>query len=155
MRPFHVVLAFLFAAALTAQPIDPPTFHPLPEPSIGHARSRSGVPSAPLYQLSDTIVVRITGYVKLDGSCSGGTPLYGFQRKEGDAWVDHLPPPQVQLCCGMPSASWYQHPVALVPAHVALPAHGKPWVPGTYRAVITLVGNTELVGAPFTVVAER
>ena len=159
MRPFHVVLAFLFAAALTAQPIDPPTFHPLPEPSIGHARSRSGVPSAPLYQLSHTIVVRITGYVKLDGSCSGGTPLYGFQRKEGDAWVDYLPPCNVQLCCGMPSAEWYQHTVALVPARslsrqsgMAMPGRLRPWKTGEYRVVVLLVGDKELVGPPFRVV---
>ncbi len=138
-----------------AQPIEPHPFLPLPAPSILHRPIRSGKPVPDTYFVTDTIVVTITGHVMLDGGCAGGTPLYGFQRKEGDAWVDHLPPPQVQLCCGMPSASWYQHPVALVPAHVALPAHGKPWVPGTYRAVITLVGNTELVGAPFTVVAER
>jgi hypothetical protein len=122
------------------------------EPSIGHARSRSGAHSAPLYCLTDTIVVRITGYVKLDGSCGGGTPLYGFQRKEGDAWVDYLPPCNVQLCCGMPDAEWVQHTVGLVPAHMAQPSRGRPWKPGEYRVVVLVVGDKELVGPAFRVV---
>jgi len=36
---------------------------------------------------------------------------------------------------------------------VARPAYGKPWKPGEYRAVVLLVGDKELVGPPFTVVA--
>ena len=135
-----------------AQPIDPPTFRPPPEPSIGHGHTRSGTHSAPLYYLTDTIVVTITGYVKLDGSCGGGTPLYGFQRKEGEAWVDYLPPCNVQMCCGMPTAEWYQHTVGLVPAHVAMPGRLRPWKPGEYRVVVLLVGDKELVGPAFTVV---
>jgi hypothetical protein len=152
MRCLFHLLVLMFAPALMAQPIDPPTFRPPPEPSIGHGHTRSGTHSAPLYHLTDTIVVTITGYVKLDGSCSGGMPLYGFQRKEGDAWVDYLPPCNVQLCCGMPSAEWYQHTVALVPAHVAMPGRLRPWKPGEYRVVILLVGDKELVGPPFRVV---
>lgn len=152
MRVPFLLLALMPAPALVAQPGDPHPFQPLPEPSIGHGYTRSGRPSAPLYYLTDTIVVHITGHVKLDGGCGGNTPLYGFQRKEGDAWVDYLPPCNVQLCCGMPSAEWYQHTVAMVPAFVARPAYGKPWVPGEYRVVVMLVGDKELVGPPFTVV---
>ncbi len=152
MRPLFLLFALLLAPALVAQPVDWPDIHARLEPAIGHGHSRSGAPSAPLYHLSDTIVVRVTGHVKLDGSCSGGTPLYGFQRKEGDAWVDYLPPDRIQMCCGMPDAEWVQRTVGLVPAHVAKPAYGKPWAPGEYRAVILLVGDQELVGPPFTVV---
>jgi hypothetical protein len=90
--------------------------------AIGHGHTRSGRPSAPLYHLSDTIVVRITGYVKMDGSCSCGTPLYGFQRKEGDAWTDYLTPCDEQLCCGMPSSEWVQHTVGLILAQISRPA---------------------------------
>lgn len=152
MRSLFQLFALLLSTALVAQPVDWPFIHARLEPSIGHARSRSGVPSAPLYHLSDTIVVRITGYVKLDGSCSGVTPLYGFQRKEGYAWVDYLPPCNVQLCCGMPDAEWVQHTVALVPAHVAMPGRLRPWKPGEYRVVVLLVGDQELMGPPFRVV---
>jgi hypothetical protein len=152
MRTPCVLFSLLFAPAFVAQPVDWPDIHARLEPAIGHGHTRSGVPSAPLYHLSDTIVVRITGHVKLDGSCGGGTPLYGFHRKEGDAWVDYLPPSNIQMCCGMPDAEWVQHTVGLVPAHVALPAYGKPWKPGEYRAVVLLVGDRELVGAPFRVV---
>lgn len=152
MRFPFVLIALLLASALVGQPVDWPFVHANLEPSIGHARSRSGAPSAPLYHLSDTIVVRITGYVKLDGSCGGGTPLYGFQRKEGDAWVDYLPPDRIQMCCGMPDAEWVQHTVGLVPAHVAQPGRLRPWKPGDYRVVLLLVGDKELVGPPFTVV---
>ena len=152
MRPPFLLFALLLATAVAAQPVDRPCIHARLEPSIGHARSCSGAPSAPLYHLSDTIVVRITGSVKLDGSCSGGTPLYGFQRKEGDAWVDHLPPCNVLLCCGMSSAEWVQHTVGLDPAHVAIPGRGRPWKPGEYRVVVLLVGEKELMGPAFTVV---
>jgi hypothetical protein len=144
--------ALALAPLLHAQPIDSPPFIPPPEPSIS-LHTRYGVPSDPLYHLTDTIVVRITGDVKLDGNCSSSTPLYGFQRREGDDWVDYLPPCNVQLCCGMPSASWYQQTVALVPAHVAQPGRLRPWKPGEYRAVVLLVGDRELVGPAFTVVA--
>lgn len=151
MRSLFLIASVVLAPILQAQPIDPPTFHPLPEPSIGHARSRSGVPSAPLYHLNDTIVVRITGNVKLDGGCGSSTPLYGFQRREGDAWVDYLPPCNVQLCCGLPDR-WFQETVALIPAQVAMPRRGRPWKPGEYRVVVLLVGDKELVGPPFRVV---
>lgn len=155
MRSPLTLLALQLASVLHAQPIDPPTFRPLPEPSIHHRPIRSGPPTPAFYYVTDTIVVTITGHVKLDGGCSGGTPLYGFQRKEGDAWVDHLPPGNIQMCCGMPDAPWVQHTVGLVPTHVARHAYGKPWVPGEYRVVILLVGDKELVGPPFTVVERQ
>lgn len=120
--------------------------------AIGRGHTSSGQPSSPLYRLSDTIVVCSTGYVKLDGSCNTSTPLFGFQRKEGHAWVAYLPPCNVQLCCGMPSAEWVQHTVGLIPRHIAKPGHGRPWKPGEYSVVVLLVGEKELVGPPFTVV---
>lgn len=126
-----------------------------PEPSIQHEPRRNGLSSPAVYGLSDTIVVRVTGHVKLDGSCGGSTPLYGFQRKEGDAWTYYLPPGNIQMCCGMPSAEWFQHTVALIPAHVEQHAYGKPWKPGEYRVVIALVGEQFVVGPPFRVVAEE
>lgn len=153
MRSFLLALAFTPALALDAQPVDWPKIRARMEPAICHGHTRSGIPSAPLYHLSDTIVLTITGHVKLDGSCGGSAPLYGFQRKEGDAWVDYLPPCNVQLCCGMPSEEWVKHTVGLVPAQFARPSYGKPWVPGEYRVVIMLVGDKELVGPPFSVEA--
>ncbi|MBL7937748.1 MAG: hypothetical protein JNL43_00195 [Flavobacteriales bacterium] len=152
MRSSFLLVALALVDALHAQPIDPPPFTPPPDPSIGHLHSRSGRPSAPLYYLTDTIEVRLIGYVKLDGSCNSDRPIYGFQRKDGNTWTDYLPPCNVQLCCGMPDR-WFQETVALVPAHVAMPGRGKPWKPGEYRAVVLLVGDKELVGPPFTVVA--
>jgi hypothetical protein len=161
MRSLSLLLLLLLSLGLFSQPGDPsfisrlmlePTIHARWEPSIGHAHTRSSTPSAPLYHLTDTIVVRITGDVKLDGNCSSSTPLYGFQRREGDDWVDYLPPCNVQLCCGMPHR-WFRETVALIPAHVARPAYGRPWKPGEYRAVVLLVGDRELVGPAFRVVA--
>jgi hypothetical protein len=151
MRSLLLLVALALAPILHAQPVDSAPFIPPPESSIGHLHSRSGAPSAPLYHLTDTILVRLMGYVKLDGSCGSRTPLYGFQRKEGQEWTDYLPPCNVQLCCGLPDR-WFQESVALIPAHVARPAYGKPWVPGEYRAVVLLVGGKELVGPPFRVV---
>ncbi len=154
MRTLLILFPFLLCTLVSAQPVDPPTYWPQPiKPAIVHRPIRSGKPVPDTYFVTDTIVVTITGHVKLDGSCSGGTPLYGFQRKEGDAWTDYLPPCNVQLCCGMPSADWMQHTVALIPGHVAMPGRGRPWKPGEYRAVILLAGDQELVGSAFTVVA--
>lgn len=159
MRSLMVLIALLSAPLLHAQPVDAAPFIRPPEPSIGHLYSRSGRPSAPLYYLTDTIEVRLIGYVKLDGSCGSDRPIYGFQRKEGNTWTDYLPPCNVQLCCGMPDR-WFQETVALIPAHslsrpcgMARPAYGKPWKPGEYRMVVLLVGDKELVGPPFMVVA--
>ena len=152
MRSHMLLIALVSTPLLRAQPVDPRPFITPPEPSIGHLYSRSGRPSAPLYYLTDTIEVRLIGYVKLDGSCGSDRPIYGFQRKEGNTWTDYLPPCNVQLCCGMPDR-WFQETVALIPAHVARPAYGKPWKPGEYRVVVLLVGDKELVGPPFTVVA--
>jgi|GEM_PF-3126141 len=162
MRSLFLLIPFLLATLVSAQPGDPSRFPPRLklEPSIVHRPIRSGKPVPDTYFVSDTIVVAITGHVKLDGSCAGGTPLYGFQRKEGDAWMDYLPPCNVQLCCGMPSADWFQHTVALIPGHclsrtsgIAMPGRGRPWKPGEYRAVILLAGDKELIGSAFTVVA--
>ena len=153
MRSLFLTATVVLAPLVHAQPVDPPPFIKPPEPSIGHGYTRLGVSSAPIYHLTDSILVRLTGYVKLDGSCGSRTPLYGFQRKEGDTWVDYLPPCNVQLCCGMPDR-WFQETVALIPAHVARPANGRPWKPGEYRVVVLLVGDEELIGPPFTVVAE-
>ena len=153
MRSLLLLIALVSAPLLHAQPVDSAPFIRPPEPSIGHLYSRSGRPSAPLYYLTDTIEVTLIGYVKLDGSCASNRPIYGFQRKEGKEWTDYLPPCNVQLCCGMPDAEWVQHTVALVPAHVAMPGRLRPWKPGEYRVVVLLVGDKELVGPPFTVVA--
>lgn len=152
-----MTIAFLWMllTAAHAQPVDWPDLRARLEPSIGHGYTRSGKPSAPLYHLSDTIVVRITGYVKLDGSCNASTPLFGFQSKEGSEWTDYLPPCNVQLCCGMPDAWWNQQHVALIPAQFARPGRGRPWKPGVYRVVVLLVGEEELAGPPFTVVAQE
>jgi len=151
MRPLLFLVVLMLPAALSAQPVDWPDIRARLEPSIGHLHSRSGVPSAPLYRVTDTIEVTLIGYVKLDGSCASNRPIFGFQRKEGNRWTDYLPPCNVQLCCGLPDR-WFQETVALIPAHVARPAYGKPWVPGEYRAVVLLVGGKELVGPPFRVV---
>lgn len=151
MRSLLLPAALALAPLVHAQPVDSPPFIPPPEASIS-LHTRYGVPSDPLYHLTDTIVVHITGYVKLDGGCGSSTPLYGFQRREGDAWVDYLPPCNVQLCCGMPSTEWVQHTVGLIPEHVAMPGRGRPWKPGEYRVVVLLVGDKELVGPAFRVV---
>lgn len=152
MRSLVLLVALVLAPALRAQPVDAAPIIRPPEPSIGHLYSRSGRPSAPLYYLTDTIEVTLIGYVKLDGSCGSRSPIYGFQRKEGNTWTDYLPPCHVQLCCGMHDR-WFQETVALIPAHMAMPGRGRPWKPGEYRAVVLLVGDQELVGPSFTVVA--
>ena len=156
MRPLHLLVALVLGHALSAQPGDPSVIIQAlkPKPAVHHEPGRNGLSSPAVYGLTDTIVVSVTGHVKLDGNCGGSTPLYGFQRKEGDAWTDYLPPGNIQMCCGRPSAEWFPRTVALIPAHVARPAYGKPWKPGEYRVVIALVGEQFLVGPAFVVVGE-
>jgi len=156
MRPHLLLLALVIGQALTAQPGDPSFIIPdlKPEPTIHHEARGNGLSSPAVYGLTDTIVVSVNGHVKLDGGCGSGTPLYGFQRKEGDAWTDYLPPGNIQMCCGRSSAEWFPHTVALIPTHVARPAYGKPWKPGEYRVVIALVGEQFVVGPAFVVVGE-
>jgi hypothetical protein len=148
MRFHHriIVIAAFSPSFLLAQP-GPTT----PLPTILHQPVRPGGPVRDTYLLTDTIAVRVTGHVLLDGDCGSGRPLYGFQRMEEGEWTNYLPADHIQMMCGLPSDEWVDHPVPLIPTHIARPAYGKPWKPGVYRAVILLVGHTELIGAPFTV----
>ena len=82
MRSLFLTATLVLAPVLRAQPVDPLPFIPPPKPSIGHLHTRSGVPSAPLYHLGDTMLVTLIGQVKRDGSGGSRTPLYGFQRKQ-------------------------------------------------------------------------
>ena len=52
---------------------------------------------------ADTVWVRITGRVMLDGGCASGMPLFGVEMATDTGWVARIPFAPVQMDCGLPS----------------------------------------------------
>lgn len=106
----------------------------------------------PLKQVSidrvsaDTVWVRLTGRVMLNGGCGSGMPLFGLEMRTDTGWVECFPFEPTQMDCGMPWADWEDHLVMLPPLrtinawvgmHVA---SGKAaLLPGRYR--LSFVGG--------------
>lgn len=86
---------------------------------------------------ADTVWVRITGRVMLDGGCASGMPLFGIELLTDTGWVERIPFDLTQMDCGMPWADWDQHVVMMPPLRWWVGAHQpdgkKDVVPGTYR----------------------
>lgn len=89
---------------------------------------------------ADTVWVRVTGRVMLDGGCASGMPLFGIEMRTDTGWVERMPFPTEQMDCGMPWATWDQHVVKMPSLRWWVGAHqpqGKKEVaPGTYRLVL-------------------
>ena len=88
---------------------------------------------------ADTVRVRITGRVMLDGGCASGMPLFGVEMQTDTGWEERIPLELVQMDCGMPWADWDQHVVMMPPLFWWVGAHQpegfKALTPGTYRLV--------------------
>lgn len=88
---------------------------------------------------ADTVWVRITGRIMLDGGCASGMPLFGVEMRTDSGWVDRIPFGLEQMDCGMPWADWDQHVVMLPPLRWWVGAHqpeGREEVlPGNFRLV--------------------
>ncbi|MCB9162994.1 MAG: hypothetical protein H6592_00955 [Flavobacteriales bacterium] len=90
--------------------------------------------------LGDSVWVRITGRVMLNGGCGSGMPLFGIDLLTDSGWVERLPVRQEQMDCGMPWIDWRNQEVLLPPLRwwvgVDSPAATKELLPGTYRIVL-------------------
>lgn len=99
-------------------------------------------------QHSDTIWLRISGGVLLDGGCASGMPQFSIEMLTDSGWVERHPFPSAQMDCGMPWAEWKDRIAMLHPLRWWVSANSpqgqKELMPGTYRLV--LVGaNGELM----------
>ena len=86
---------------------------------------------------ADTVWVRITGHVMLNGGCASGMPLFGIEMLTDTGWVERIPFDLTQMDCGMPWADWENHVVMLPPLRwwirVHQPERKKEMRPGRYR----------------------
>ncbi len=85
---------------------------------------------------ADTVWVRITGRVQLDGGCAGQVPFLAVELRTDTGWVERLPMRAYQLDCGPAYADWERHRLS-VPLRWWLSNAGGGadalLVPGTYR----------------------
>jgi len=86
---------------------------------------------------ADTVWVRITGRVMLDGGCASGMPLFGIEMLTDSGWVERIPFDMTQMDCGMPWGDWQEQLVMLHPLRWWVSAHQpegkKTMSPGNYR----------------------
>jgi hypothetical protein len=99
---------------------------------------------------ADTVWLRITGRVMLDGGCASRMPLFSIEMLTDTGWVERLPRRQ-QMDCGKPWGDWEGHVVMLPPLRSVSgwvgansPAATKELMPGTYRIVL-MGGNMKEV----------
>lgn len=86
----------------------------------------------------DSVRVRITGTVMLDGGCSGDRPLWALELRTDSGWVERMPFPGAQHLCGPGSWRWRKREV-LIPLRDevlhGLRATDHVLAPGMYRLV--------------------
>lgn len=91
-------------------------------------------------QRADSLWLRITGSIMLDGGCASNMPFFGIEMATDTGWVERLPMRDVQMDCGMPTAEWEDHVLMLPPLRwwvtVGRPASQKELVTGMYRLVL-------------------
>lgn len=100
---------------------------------------------------ADTVWLRISGRVMLDGGCGSGMPLFGLEMLTDTGWEERLSLQQEQMCCGMPWGDWEEQVVRLHPLRwwvsVNSPAAFKELLPGTYHIMLK-GGNMQEVRSP-------
>lgn len=104
--------------------IRPPALRPRVEPIEAPGPTRPSTPEEwaafwgeqpPLKNLvidrtsADTVWVRITGRVMLDGGCAGLAPFMAVELWTDTGWVERLPMHAYQLDCGPAFADWDEH----------------------------------------------
>ncbi len=86
---------------------------------------------------ADTVCVKITGRVMLNGGCGSGMPLFGIEMHTDSGWVDRIPFDMTQMDCGMSWADWEGHVLMLPPLRWWIGEHQpegkKAMLPGSYR----------------------
>ena len=128
----------------THPPTPPPAPPPPPLPTLTQEQWEAEMAKQPGLEKvevdrmnADTVWVRITGRVMLDGGCASGMPLFGVEMLTDSGWVQRIPFDLTQMDCGMPTADWDQHVVMMPPLSWWVGAHQpeghKELATGTYR----------------------
>ncbi len=87
-------------------------------------------------QRGDTLVLRVTGEVMLDGGCSSSTPMMAVEvNVTHDNWLQLASSMDVQMDCGLSSTAWKDHELR-IPVVEWIQRHGREGLavmPGRYR----------------------
>ena len=123
--------------APSAQPPPPRTAEEIQQ----EIAARPGLRKVVVTRVSaDTVWVRITGRVMLDGGCASNRPLFGIEILTESGWVERHALGNVQMDCGAGWGDWTGHEVMLPSLRtwvdVHSPAGRKELLPGTYRLVL-------------------
>lgn len=125
---------------------------PTPTEIIQEIASRPGLKVVDVARASgDTVWLRITGRVMLNGGCGNDVPLIGIEMRTDSGWVERLPMDRAQMDCGMPWVDWRDQEVMLPPLRwwvdVNSPVATKELHPGTYRIVL-MGANLKTMASP-------
>ena len=95
---------------------------------------------------ADSVWVKISGRVMLNGGCGSDMPLFGIEMLNDTGWVERIPFDLTQMDCGMPWGDWQDHVVMLPPLRwwvgVHQPEGKKEVATGSYR-LIFMGGNMQ------------
>ncbi|MBL8010542.1 MAG: hypothetical protein JNJ64_08040 [Flavobacteriales bacterium] len=121
--------------------VTPPSIPRPVHPAELHVVMVPGIDSLTVARVNaDTVWLRITGRVMLDGGCASNRPLFGIELWTDSGWVERLPLQHAQMDCGMPWADWRDHEVMLPPLRwwtgANQPAATRELKPGMYRVVL-------------------
>lgn len=123
----------------------PPSMPPQPAspPVSAKDQVEQGAQQPPLKSVqvvrvnADTVCVKLSGRVMLDGGCASSKPLFGIERRTDSGWVECIPFDMTQMDCGMPWADWEERVVMLPPLRWWIgthqPAGSKELRTGSYR----------------------
>lgn len=106
---------------------------------------------------ADTVWVKLTGRVMLNGDCGSNMPLWGIEMRVDTGWAERLPFGLKQMCCGMPWVDWKDHVVRLPPLRwwvaVHQPEGQKELLSGTYRLFFVGADLVRMSGEEFVITA--
>ncbi len=124
----------------TTEPAKSPP-QPTAEEIMREIAQRPGLETVSVVRVdADTVWVKITGRVMLDGGCASGMPLFGIEMHTDTGWVERHAMGDAQMTCGMPWADWRDQEVMLPPlrwwVRVNSPVDRKELLPGRYRLVL-------------------
>lgn len=145
----------------TAPPPVPPPAPYVPPPPMTQEQWEAEMAKLPGLELvaierveGDTVHVRITGRVMLDGGCASSMPLVAVELLTDSGWVERLPMHDWQFDCGLSSADWTDRPVTIPLAwwvHNFRNGGDGLLAPGTYRLRFRGANMKDMRTAPFVV----